>query len=413
MKTLIKLLMPLIFCQQLCWATEIWKNDREKESQLLNQRQVRNTKNIESSSHFLTLKKTFRQQWQQLIQSPQQCSIDTVHFIHSSARSIGWRHQQVRSFFHLLRVQDEIDDPQLAIIEKYLRAIQVRPRVQARELLNTQLLTNQMIETLERINAGGRRCLTDQYIMLRSSVQNPQHIPQVLSLAYHNELISAAMFNRLSKMHMAGFANQPLSLKSYLSRKADLRTQRPLQDLQGSQFANEENRRLHFYNRFNTIQIIHMAEIVKTLRHRINGIIGLELHVKYEDENDNEVIGLTDMEIFRFCLRQMRKDKNELKNNFNFQATTFEYQDLIMAALETGDIAASEVDALYQLEEIWAPNQTFFQRASSWIRIANTVSVIVLPPPFGFIPTLALIAIEAIHGGENQAEFGTTEHTLF
>ncbi|HLT23336.1 MAG TPA: hypothetical protein VKZ84_07830, partial [Bacteriovoracaceae bacterium] len=75
---------------------------------------------------------------------------------------------------------------------------------------------------------------------------------------------------------------------------------------------------------------------------------------------------------------------------------------LIAASFEIGLIAGTELDELGGLEEIWNPRKTFWDKASFWVRSFSSVATIMIPPPYGFIPVLALVAIEATMGDKDH-----------
>jgi hypothetical protein len=88
--------------------------------------------------------------------------------------------------------------------------------------------------------------------------------------------------------------------------------------------------------------------------------------------------------------------------NTFFQGRSPEYIDIMTAAFETGVIAGSELDELALLEEIWNPKKTFWDKAQVWVRLFGTVASIALPPPYGFIPALAIVVIEMTVGKKDD-----------
>ena len=70
----------------------------------------------------------------------------------------------------------------------------------------------------------------------------------------------------------------------------------------------------------------------------------------------------------------------------------------MVASYEIGIIPASELEAVASLEEIWNPKKSFWDKAGIWIKTLSSVATIVIPPPYGFIPALAIVVIEATAG---------------
>jgi hypothetical protein len=76
--------------------------------------------------------------------------------------------------------------------------------------------------------------------------------------------------------------------------------------------------------------------------------------------------------------------------------------DLMIASYEIGVIPASEMEVVVSLEEMWNPKKTFWDKAGVWIKVFSSVATIVIPPPYGFIPALVILVIEATVGKKKQ-----------
>jgi hypothetical protein len=125
-----------------------------------------------------------------------------------------------------------------------------------------------------------------------------------------------------------------------------------------------------------------------------------------EDNEEVEVITLEPMERFRLAIKLLRKEMALLSLNTYFNGRSPDYMDLITASYETSLIPASELKELGGLQEIWNPTKTFWEKASVWIRTFSSVATIALPQPYGFIPALVLVVIEATvgKGSDNQPD---------
>jgi hypothetical protein len=74
----------------------------------------------------------------------------------------------------------------------------------------------------------------------------------------------------------------------------------------------------------------------------------------------------------------------------------------MISSYEVGMIPASELEEVAGLEEIWNPKKTFWQKAQVWVRTLSSVATIAVPPPYGFIPALALVVIEMTAGKKDD-----------
>ena len=101
------------------------------------------------------------------------------------------------------------------------------------------------------------------------------------------------------------------------------------------------------------------------------------------------------MERFRYAIKAYRKEVARLTLNTYFNGRAPEHLDVIVAAYELGIIPESEVRELAGLKDIWDPKKTFWEKAGIWVKTFGSVATIVIPPPYGFIPALIIVAIEA------------------
>ena len=92
----------------------------------------------------------------------------------------------------------------------------------------------------------------------------------------------------------------------------------------------------------------------------------------------------------------------QLSLNTYFAGRTPSYLDLMISSYEVGMIPASELEEVAGLEEIWNPKKTFWQKAQVWVRTLSSVATIAVPPPYGFIPALALVVIEMTAGTKDD-----------
>ena len=63
------------------------------------------------------------------------------------------------------------------------------------------------------------------------------------------------------------------------------------------------------------------------------------------------------MEIYRFCVKMLRREINALKEHHLFQRQFPSYSDLVTSSFELRLIPTAMVDELSELEEIWNPKK--------------------------------------------------------
>ena len=219
-------------------------------------------------------------------------------------------------------------------------------------------------------------------------------------IALQENKISENTFVSLEQARLNQLELSTLSLSSYLQKVKTLRIQYPLRDEnEKSDFVSAKVKKMHasrrqmLFENYSDIQIILMANVIKQLRSRLE-YDAVEI-LGYKDGVLQETIPLGPMERFRFAIKALRKEMSLLSLNTFFNGRAPDYMDLMVASYEIGIIPASELETVASLEEIWNPKKTFWDKAGIWVRTFSSVATIAIPPPYGFIPALVLVVIEA------------------
>ncbi len=221
--------------------------------------------------------------------------------------------------------------------------------------------------------------------------------------AAKKKVINTETYLLLERARLNEISTNGLTLKSYYQKMTSLRLHKPLRDAtERSDFITEKalktkvSHRIQLYANYSDLQIMLMADVVKRLRTRLEAK-KVTISIFGEDE-EVEIITLEPMERFRLAIKLLRKDMALLATNTYFNGRTPGYMDLISASYETSLIPATELKELGGLEEIWNPAKTFWEKASVWIRTFSSVATVAIPAPYGFIPALVLVVIEATVG---------------
>lgn len=226
------------------------------------------------------------------------------------------------------------------------------------------------------------------------------HVKALYKEALKRGTISEDTFLLLEKGRKSKLQEEKLTLQSYYQKLKNLRVQYELKGIDSSTFVtakSEKNkkisRRQHLYDRYSFMQIILMGNVIKKLKERLESP-KIEILV-YDQTKVNETITLEPMERFRFAIKLLRKEMSLLSLHMEFKGQAPDYLDLITAAYEIGLVPAKELEVVSNLETIWNPNKTFWDKAGIWIKSFVSVASIAIPAPYNFIPTLALVVIEA------------------
>jgi hypothetical protein len=256
-------------------------------------------------------------------------------------------------------------------------------------------------------------CLDEVYPSVFSEIMrlDPKlksfHFEAMFVEAYERKVISYDNYLNLEKARKNDLEKNQSTLNSYLKKIRTLRTQFPLRDpTEKSNFVTlkadklKVTRRQRLLEEYSDLQIMMMANVIKKLRVRLESPKA-EILI-YDRQNGVETIELEPMERFRLAIKLLRKEMALLSLNTYFAGRSPSYMDLMISSYEVGIIPASELEEVAGLEDIWNSKKTFWQKAQVWVRTLSSVATIAIPPPYGFIPALALVVIEMTAGKKDD-----------
>lgn len=319
----------------------------------------------------------------------------------------------LKGFIYVLRDNNEIDDVVAKILLSAHKVKTTSLRALDEENLPSVSQNDKTKSQLELIASFEKRfhkaCFDEGYRSLYGEllkIDKKTNSHDILALNYQaliENRISAETYKALEQGRINELEQGSLTLSSYDKKIRTLRLQYPLRDIkERSNFTSVEvkkmkaSRRQKLFENYTDLQIIMMGNVIKKLRARLEYDL-VEIN-GYRNGELQETIPLDPMERFRFAIKALRKEMSLLSLNTYFAGRTPDYIDLMVASYEVGIIPASELEAVASLEQIWNPKKTFWDKASVWVKMFSSIATIVIPPPYGFIPALVIVVIEATVG---------------
>jgi hypothetical protein len=392
------------------------KNDREGESFY----QSRSVKKAINRALKSVSAKEILDSFKEVISSTSEnklCAFDLNSKLSQKIKAIDSKFDDFDGVLYYLRSQNELDDISLKILLRSL-AVEVTDLNLPKDEQDLWLPrdannVSQMLKVIEETKSKLREsCLDEVYrtmygeiLKIDKSIKS-YHFEALFVEAYEKKLINFKTYESLEKARINELEKFNLDLKAYYKKIKSLRTNSPLRDpneysdFTTSKFDKKSSRRQHLLEQYSDLQILLMSGVIKKLRTRLESP-KVEILV-YENESVGEVITLEPMERFRFAIKVLRKEMKMLSINTYFNGVAPDYLDLMTAAYETGVIPAVEMQEIASLEDIWNPKKTFWEKARFWVQTFGTVATLVIPPPYGFIPALALVVIEATTNKKNN-----------
>lgn len=227
-------------------------------------------------------------------------------------------------------------------------------------------------------------------------IKNLKHLNK---LALDKKIIKENDFKTLERMRAKKVHEWPITLSSYRSTLDTVAKNFPTRKKESAKlvteagrFKNKTSLRQGLYEKFNATQIILLANVVKSLKKRLEAK-DIMIHINYVDQ-ESEIISLSPMEKFRFILKLLRKELALINNSTIINGRQATFLDIITAAYEVGYISADEIDQFAALEEIWNPKKTTKEKVMVWVKLFGGVASVLLPPPFGFLSVMAIMLID-------------------
>ena len=317
----------------------------------------------------------------------------------------------LKSFIYILRQENKIDDVVVKILldSFSIQSTQVFEKNEEELIFISENEKNKsLLQLISAFDSRFRKgsCFDEAYrnyyqeLLKVDKKLEPLMLESLNYFAFKKNRITESTFLLLEQARINNLEMTSLTLSSYVQRVKTLRAQYPLRDqTEKSDFVTKKQKKMDvsyrqkLFENYSEIQIILMGNVIKKLRSRLE-YDAVEIS-GYRDGVLQERIPLEPMERFRFAIKALRKEMSMLATNSFFNGRAPDYLDLMVASYEIGIIPSSELDTVASLEEMWNPHKTLWDKAGIWVKAFASVATIVIPPPYGFIPALVIVVIEA------------------
>jgi hypothetical protein len=380
--------------------TNIYHNLRESASELISEQ-----KGIEITGRYKD--STAMEQLKSIItdRSVNRCATKTVSSI---KLKLGLEQQKdVEEAILALRLNDELDDISAGLLIKAskLNSTLSHPiahnDLQAEEETRALEIYKKEFSSLNMKTA----CLEEAYRsvvseLLSGSLKFKKNLKHINKLAFEKNIIDAQTFKNFELMRINKVHEWPITLATYATNIEVLSKHFPERKKEGSEvvtkngkwWKNKSSLRQHLHERYNSTQIILLANIVRDMKKRLDSK-NISVHIDYE-EGQKEIINFSPMEKFRFILKFLRKELATINNGSILGGNQASYIEIISAAYEVGYITTNEIQQLAALEEIWNPKLSTKEKVMFWVKTFGGIASVFLPPPFGFVSVLAIMLID-------------------
>lgn len=267
-------------------------------------------------------------------------------------------------------------------------------------------------------------------------ISSQEHFKDLARAAFNEKFISFSTYKKLIYLNTDSYVQgRDLSLTNYFDiifrAKNKLKPKNKkvtIVDInKEDNFASEKlkrfsqiTRRRSLFRKYDQTQIIALAQILQHSARRMNAdpdvsakspVISQEFSITNENgqiENYVETIELDPQSQYNLARRLLRKDMLELQKDAIFANTKITYEDVVMAALETGYISLEEIEYVVAYDDLWNPNISKFERVTGLIFKVAGYTTFFLPPPYNIIASIGLTVVSGLvdkvhkNGAEND-----------
>lgn len=388
--------------------TVTFKNEREGKSYYSNYFQKRSTnrvrQNLESGEIIGLYNEALAKQ-----KSTNLCAYNLNAELSASLESKNLK-ADLKSLVYILREENEIDDVTAKVLLTAHEVSTTPTSIEDAGFHDNSEKTKSIIRVITAFEKRilKNKCFDDAYRAYYSELKElsknlkPAQLKTFHVSALEQKLISEKIFVALEQGRLNDLHETTLSLSSYQQKLTYLRKHYPLRDpSERSDFVTlkmkkmNSSRRQKLYENYSPEQIVKMGNIIKAVRERLE-IDKVDI-VSSKDGKaiDSLTVVLDPMERVKFAVRVLRKEMSTLPLNYYFKSRAPDFIDLMSASYEIGIIPQTELEAVASMEEMWNPKKSLWEKSSMWVRTFSSVATIAIPPPYGFIPALVLVVIEA------------------
>lgn len=380
-----------------------------------------------------------------LRENKNRCDLDLVSRFEKRLESEGLPHTEsaLSDYLKLLRVQDSIDDVFYDILSASLKDYQglrtldtsrapKRVSARAHKLEETNPI-KELYSNFDTFPDDTDLCAFQEFIYLKNNFldekgnkpKNPLKILGDLNRkALELNVINLDSYHRLEFLRTKSqLEHRYVFLRDYLKIIFFAKNQmvprnhvyKPIKIEDEDRFSSERvkrfsrlTRRKILYRKYNETQIILLAQVMQKASRRMGTDVDTESGVPYiiqefkvleEDGQQRtyvERLELDPQSQFNFARRLLRKDILDLQMMDTFNQLTITYQDVVMAAFETGYITIEDINYVVRYDDLWNPATSKFERIMGFVFKVSGYGTFFLPPPWNVVGTLALGIVEGL-----------------
>lgn len=343
----------------------------------------------------------------------------------------------------MLRVFNGIDDIFYELLSadnkdfENLKKLNLSKKPKASIFAHKKLLENNNVKELfsnfEEYPNETETCSFQEFIFIKNKIKGAngkkseneiKDLKILAKKALQEKVITLETYNKLEYLRDEGKVQERLIfMKDYLKIIFQAKNQmtpikqtyKPIKLEDEDKFSTERmkrfsrlTRRKLLYKKYDETEIILLAQILQKASRRMGVDPDTQSGIPYINQEFNvlqpngerrtyvERFDLDPQSQFNLARRLLRKDILEAQMMAIFNGLKITYEDLVMAAFETGYISIEDIQYVVRYDDLWNPEITKFERVSGFVFQVAGYTTFFLPPPWNIIGTIALGITEGI-----------------
>lgn len=407
-------------------------NDKELISTHLSSAQVERLISNYSSYYADTLFELLTVALDQFNARERACDLGLAEELDGTLQSRGIKQDSYKEYFAVLRAHNKIDDIFYDILTKtmdlYLKlnaATKEPLKVDKRLLLITPkvLKRNDVASLYSDFKSWpdeDSTCSLGAYYGLAKQAANSKgkiskrELKILNTKAYKEGEISSETYMKLQVLASSEALDWPIYIGGYQDKIRDAKNvmqyTEPLPlDEDTERFSTKYvkrrknlTRRKSLYYKYNATQIVMLAQVLEKASMRMGIDPNVETstpeittnYVMLRDGSTfTETYELSPAEQFEFARKRLRMDIMELSSSKTFAGKEIEYEDVIMAALETGHISHHDIEFVIKYDDLWNPDISPWKKYKDYALSFVGTAAFYLPPPWNVVGAVGLVFI--------------------
>ncbi len=428
---------------------DLLKNDKEVISRIISKKEKKNI--IIDTELVSKYKDAFFQATRKLIErNKTKCELNLISLFKENLESYSLDNSKlsIDNYLKQLRISNFIDDiyldTSLNLNDDYhaLKLLNPNKKIKLRGLNNKYarevLQSNKTTELYQNFTDAEEdiQCLYSRFSILKFTVKIPKNKKinnkerlkalKVTNLdALKKKLITKTTFQSIEYLRKKSFiTKRKLRLRDYydiiFGAKNKMKTRNSNYNVEDINLEEDEfstnklrwykklTQRTKLYQKYDVTQIILMAQVLQKASWRMGvdpdvtanaPVITQSFVINNADgtkENYVEKIELDTQSQYNLARKRMRKDIHDLQMMSTFIEKKIFYEEVVMAAFETGYVTIEDINYVVRYDDLWNPSKTKFERITGYIFRFTGLSLFFVPPPFNVAATIGLSIVEGI-----------------